>query len=166
MLDSFKPHVWLAEDEKQREFPVRPLAPGGLSGPRRPGPAAAGGGGGPAGRRLSAAGEGCALPPERLLRRLLPEENLQRGWAELPGARWHAGDDAQSRGGGCGPRAAGGRRGAGQPSAAPSLDWTAPAAAPVLVHATSTRIRLGHRQFLHLTFDTPSLQIQIQFVKR
>lgn len=141
---------------QQHASPVRPVAADALSGSWKPRPEAEGGGRGAASSRHSAGGERRALPPGGMLHRLPPEENLQGGWAELSGARWDPGNDAYPRGSGCGPRAAVGHRG-NQVEASP-LDRAAQTATPVLIHPSTQRIRLGHRQSLtFLTFD-PSVQ--------
>lgn len=127
-----------------------PVAADGLSGSRKPGPEAAGAGGRAV--RGSTGRGGRGLPPGRMLRCLPPEENLQGGWTKLPGARRDTWDDAHGRGGGCGPRAAGGRQGAGGQVQTSPLDRAAQTTAPVFIHKTTQRIRLGYRQKLHSTF--------------
>lgn len=129
-----------------------PVATDGLSGSWKPRPEAEGGGGRAASSQGSAGGERRALPPGGMLHRLPPEEDLQGGWAELPGARWDPGDDAYPRGSGRGPRAAVFHRGAGDQIEGSSLDRAAQTTTPVFVHPTTQGIRLGHRQSLILTF--------------
>lgn len=147
---------------QQHESPVCPVAADGLSGSWKPRPEAEGARGGAASSQGSAGGERRTLPPGGMLLRLPPEENLQGGWAELPGARWDPGNDAYPRGGGCGPRAAVGHRGPGDEVKASALDRAAQTTTPVFVHPTAQRIRLGHRQSLTLlTFDPSVFQILI-----
>lgn len=86
---------------QQHESPV--CAAVDLPGSWKPRSGAEGDRGRPASSRDSAGREGCSLPPGGMLRCFLQEENLQGGWAELPGARWDPGNDAYPRGSGCGP---------------------------------------------------------------
>lgn len=89
------------EQLQQHESPVCPAV--GLSGSWKPRSEAEGDGGRAASCQDSTDGEGRSLPPGGMLRCFLPEEDLQGGWAELPGARWDPGNDAYPRGSGCGP---------------------------------------------------------------
>lgn len=131
-----------------------PVAAVSLSVSWKPRPEAEGDRGGAARSQGAAGGERCTLPSGGMLHCLPPEENLQGGWAELPGARWDPGDDAYRRGSGCGPRAAVGHRGTGDQVKASPLDRAAQTTTPVFIHSTSQRIRLGHRQSLPLLTST------------